>query len=171
MAELRSRVTEACAGILGLDETMSRDLEIGVFNWSLQQANEFRIPKSWANAKFRGIYTAKARSVLSNLDSLSYINNAGLLQRVKAGEVKPHDVPFMKPQDAFPERWREVVELKTQKDEYAATVKPVAMTDEYRCKRCKKRECVYQELQLRSADEPATIIITCISCSHTWRLG
>ena len=77
----------------------------------------------------------------------------------------------MKPQELFPERWREVVDLKVQKDEYATTVKPVAMTDQFRCKRCKKRECVYQELQLRSADEPATIIITCISCSNTWRVG
>lgn len=171
-ASPRDRVREMCkARCATLDDDLIADLEIGILNWSLQQADAFRVPKTWASPKFAAIYGAKARSVLMNLDRASYIGNAGLLDRLVARELKPHEVPFMKPQDTFPERWREVVDLKVQKDEYAATVKPVAMTDQFRCKRCKKRECVYQELQLRSADEPATIIITCISCSNTWRIG
>lgn len=169
--DIRKAVVSLCKSVTGLGDDCATDLEIGIFNWSLQQADAFRVPKSWTNAKFHAIYGAKARSIIMNLDPTSYIGNTDLLHRVTSGLVKPHDIPFMMPQDTFPERWREVVDLKVQKDEYATTVKPVAMTDQFRCKRCKKRECVYQELQLRSADEPATIIITCISCSNTWRIG
>ena len=169
--DLRGNVVSTCMTMTGLTEELAKDLELGIFNWSLEQADVFRVPKSWVSHKFTAIYGAKARSVIMNLDASSYVGNTDLIKRVLAGEVVPHAIPFMKPQEMFPERWREVVDLKVQKDEYAITVKPVAMTDQFRCKRCKKRECVYQELQLRSADEPATIIITCISCSHTWRVG
>ena len=169
--EYRSTVVESARSILGLDDDHLIDLEIGIYNWTLQQAGLFKVPKSFQNTRFVAMYNAKARSVLLNLDPNAYIGNLELVNRVKRGEVAPHELSFMKPAELFPERWKEIIELKVQKDEYAATVKPVAMTSQFKCKRCKSRECVYQELQLRSADEPATIIITCISCSHTWRVG
>ncbi|PNH12591.1 Transcription elongation factor A protein 3 [Tetrabaena socialis] len=169
--DIREQVVQLCKSVTGLGDDQAKDLEIGIYNWSLKQADSFRIPKLWTNSKFNDMYCSKTCSLLANLDPTSYVGNTDLIKRVLAKEVKPHDLPFMKPPEIFPERWREVVELKVQKDEYATTVKPVAMTDQFRCKRCKKRECVYQEMQLRSADEPATIIITCISCSHSWRVG
>ncbi|PNH00201.1 Transcription elongation factor S-II [Tetrabaena socialis] len=168
---MRAQAVQLCKEATGLSDEHAIDLETGIYNWSLQQADAFRVPKTWTNAKFLNIYCSKTTAILANLDPDSYVGNRELLQRVLANRVKPHDLPFMKPQELFPERWRELVELKVQKDEYATTVKPVAMTDQFKCKRCKKRECVYQELQLRSADEPATIIIICISCNHTWRVG
>ena len=170
-SETRARVRAAMRLKCGLGELEAADAEVGVFNWAVREADALRAPRSWASPRFVAVYAAKARSVLANLDRASYVGNAALADRVAAGEVKPHDVAFMTPQEAHPERWREVLELKVQRDEYAATVRPVAMTDQFRCKRCKKRECVSQELQLRSADEPATIIVTCISCSNTWRIG
>lgn len=168
---LRQRVRDAIVQHASLQPEAAHDVEVGIYNASLQQADAFRILKSWNNSKFVSLYTSKAQSILVNLDPKTYIGNTELSKQVNSGQVKPHKVPFLKPQDTFPERWREVVELKVQRDEYATTVKPVAMTDQFRCKRCKKRECVYQELQLRSADEPATIIVTCISCGNTWRVG
>lgn len=172
MAEcVRQHVVDRCKTLAGVGDLCAKDIEVGIFNWSIQQADAFRIPKLWSSSKFASLYAAKARSVMMNLDPETYVGNTQLVPLLASGEVKPHQIAFMKPQEMFPERWREVVALKVQKDEYAATVKPVAMTDQFRCNRCKKRECVYQELQLRSADEPATIIVTCISCSHTWRVG
>ena len=169
--ERRQAFVKLCKELTSLSDDLVNDIETAVFNWSLNQADTFRVQKTWTNAKFQNIYHVKAHSILLNLDPTSYVQNKGLVERVRSGEVKPEDVPFMRPSEMFPERWREVVDLKVQREEYATNVKPVAMTDQFRCKRCKKRECVYQEVQLRSADEPATIIITCVSCSHTWRVG
>lgn len=39
-----------------------------------------------------------------------------------------------------------------------------ANSDYYTCRRCKRKETNVQSLQLRSSDEPATIIVTCIHC-------
>lgn len=169
--EMRIAVVDACCNILHLSDSQAQDLEIGIFNWALQHADEHKIAKSYTDDSFRSLYHAKARSVMSNLDETSYIGNTQLRGRVLSGEVTPHDIPFMKPCDLFPERWKEIIDLKEQRDQYAATVRPVAMTSQYRCGRCKNTACIYQEIQLRSADEPASIIVTCLTCDNTWRLG
>merc|ERR1719410_882608 len=39
-----------------------------------------------------------------------------------------------------------------------------AMTDEYKCGRCKPRKCKYSQAQTRSADEPMTTFVTCLVC-------
>lgn len=167
----RAHTVDLARKQLGLDTPQAEDLERGIFNWALQRADSKKIPKQYTNQRFMAVYALKTFSVLANADPTSYIGNSTLLPRIRNGEIKPHDVAFMKPQDSMPDRWKEVIELKVKKDEYAATVRPVAMTSQFRCQRCKKRECVYQEQQLRSADEPASIIVTCIACSNTWRVG
>lgn len=169
--EIRRSFFDKCRACTGFDDAMVIDIEKGLFNWSLNQADTFKIQKTWTNQKFEKIYLAKMASLLFNLDSSSYVENKTLIDRVRDGRLQPHELAFLRPSEMFPERWQDVVNLKVQREEYAINVKPVAMTDQFRCDRCKKRECVYQEIQLRSADEPATIIITCNSCSHTWRVG
>ncbi len=37
-----------------------------------------------------------------------------------------------------------------------------AMTDEYKCGKCKQRKCKYSQAQTRSADEPMTTFVTCL---------
>jgi transcription elongation factor S-II len=168
--EIRGRVCELSRG-LGLDDVQARDLEVGVYNFALNQASSLKVPKTWSSPRFVALYSAKARSILANIDATSYVNNRGLLEKIRTTQIAPHELSAMSAQELHPERWRELVELKRKRDEYVTTAKPVAMTNEFRCKHCKKRECIYQELQLRSADEPATIIVTCVSCGHTWRVG
>lgn len=163
----RAVIGHACK-LLSLTPCMASDLERGIFNWSVRQADTYRVKSL---SKFLALYESKARSVLTNLDPTSYIGNPGLLEKVQSGEIVPHDIPFMKPQDMFPTRWQTVLEMKKQRDEYAATAKPVAMSSQFWCRKCNKNECIYQELQLRSADESTTVIVTCILCRSTWRIG
>ena len=47
--------------------------------------------------------------------------------------------------------------------------KEEAMTDQFKCGRCKSRKCTYYELQTRSADEGMTTFITCINCGNRWK--
>jgi hypothetical protein len=156
---------------LGLDALAARDLEVGVLNYCIGYADDRRMTRSLANPRFRQVYAAKARSVLANLDPGAYVGNARLLPRLLGGEFAPHAVPFMRPENAFPEVWHDALDLKRRRDEHIYSSKPVANTTQFTCARCKKRECVYQELQLRSADEPMSIFITCINCGHRWRKG
>lgn len=152
---------------------LSQDLEIGIFNRSIQLGTEMRVTRDWTNPLFVTLYQSTFRSTAANLDSDSYVKNKELLSRMLSpdAEFLPHDVPFMKSQDMFIDRWRDIIKLTKERDQYMMTVRPAAMTDQFKCMRCKGRECSYMELQTRSCDEPASIFITCHGCGNKWRIG
>jgi DNA-directed RNA polymerase subunit M/transcription elongation factor TFIIS len=155
----------------GLDPREAEDAEIGIFNWALEAAETKSIAKSWKQATFVALYARKAKAVVVNMDGGSFLGNTGLVERMRAGEFRPHDVAFMQPFDVFPERWKQVIEAKTQREEFVYNDKPTSMTDQFLCGKCKQRECVYRELQLRSCDEPASVFVSCLKCGNNWRVG
>ncbi len=169
--DLRQLVVSRIKESTGLDDALARDMEIGIFNFSLITSEGRRVAKNWRNPHFRSLYEAKARSVLCNVSPDGYVGNKRLLSRLSEGEFKPHDVAFMNPENVFPERWIHVMDLRLQRDEYITNARPAAMTDQFRCSRCKKRECSYMELQTRSCDEPASIFVQCHCCGNRWRMG
>ena len=168
---MRAALVDLIVTRTGLDDANSRDMEVGMFNWTLEKADELKIPRDWRNSQFRALYASKARSMMANAVPDTYVGNTRLLQRLQEHEFVPHDVAFMRPENVFPERWKQAIDLRMQRDRYINTARPAAMTDQFRCSRCKKRECVYQELQTRSCDEPASLFITCLNCGHRWRMG
>ncbi|EAY09943.1 hypothetical protein TVAG_482170 [Trichomonas vaginalis G3] len=40
-----------------------------------------------------------------------------------------------------------------------------------RCDKCGHNEAFFTEIQIRSADEPATLFFKCCKCGNTWREG
>lgn len=42
-------------------------------------------------------------------------------------------------------------------------------TDLLKCGKCKKRNCTYNQLQTRSADEPMTTFVMCNECGNRWK--
>jgi DNA-directed RNA polymerase subunit M/transcription elongation factor TFIIS len=170
MAEVRETICNMLVEKVGLTKVQAKDLEIGVYNWCIRYCDKHRIIKSWKNSRFTLLYKDKARSILCNLDNNSYISNNRLLQRLQENEFLPHELPFMEPENVFPERWRELLDEKMKRDEHMCEEKPAAMTSQFKCGKCKKRECVYKELQVRSADEPMTLFITCLNCGHRFKI-
>jgi hypothetical protein len=157
--------------IVDLPELFSKDLEIGIFNWTIEFAQKHKFTATAANPRFQHIYCKKAVSLYNNLDIVSYVGNKDLRGRLFAGEFKPHNLPFMGYDELFPERWDELKQKKSIKDEDLKNTKLKAMTDQYKCRKCKKNECSYQEIQTRSADEPSTIFFTCINCGYRWSVN
>jgi transcription elongation factor S-II len=167
--EIREKVREKYIQ-LGLDNVSSVNLEKGVFNWCLDFAEKNCIIRNWANNKFMNLYMDKARSIYANLDKDSYIGNQKLLARLKEAEFLPQDIPFTGRETIFPDRWKDAIDKKMKKDEHVYEERPAAMTNQFKCGKCKKRECIFQELQLRSCDEPMTLFITCLNCGNRWRI-
>lgn len=169
-AAIRTTVVDAFKSI-GLNELSAQDLEIGVYNWALQFADKHKVIKNWKNTRFLNIYKNKAMSMHANLDPSSYIGNNRFMTRLQDKEFLPHEMSFLAHSTTFPDRWKDAIDKKVKKDEHIFEERPEAMTDMYKCGKCKKRECVYQELQVRSCDEPMTIFITCTNCGNRWRQG
>lgn len=154
-----------------LNDKQIVELEIGIYNWTVDFADKCDIIKNWVNERFKNIYMKKAISVTVNLDPSAYINNSTLAPRLKSNELNPREIPFMKADQIFPENWTTILKLKEKKEKTIFEEKPEAMTDQFRCEKCKKRECVYREVQTRSCDEPMTLFIKCIVCGNNWSIG
>lgn len=45
----------------------------------------------------------------------------------------------------------------------------IAMSDEFKCGKCKQRNCSYYQQQTRGADEPMTTFVTCLTCNNRWK--
>ncbi|KAF8555893.1 DNA-directed RNA polymerase I kDa polypeptide [Imleria badia] len=68
--------------------------------------------------------------------------------------------------DAFPSALRQ--KRKTQTKIHQGKVLP-KVTE--KCPACGHLEAFYEEKQMRSADEGSTILYTCVSCKHGWRIN
>lgn len=147
------------------------ELERGIYNWTINFASEKSVIKNWENPIFRHIYFDKVRSVVANMDQYSYVDNQRLYSRLcDEKEFAPRDIAFMSPDNMFPERWREIMDIKLKREQNLGEFQRTAKTDAFKCSRCKKRECDYYERQTRSADEPMTLFITCLNCNNSWKM-
>jgi DNA-directed RNA polymerase subunit M/transcription elongation factor TFIIS len=154
----------------GLDDELIKDIEIGVYNWTLEKCSAKKMVKNWKNPRLVSIYAEKARSVVSNLMPTTYINNPNLLKRLIEGEFKPHELAYMKPENVYPDVWREVSENYIKKTEHSYENRSMAMTDLFKCMKCKKNQCSYTELQTRGGDEAMTIFVRCVNCGNSWKI-
>lgn len=168
---MRDKTCELLKEKTKLDDVQVADLEVGIYNWAILYAEKNKIIRNWLCTKFLNVYMNKAMSVIANLDDQSYIGNGRLLSRLQEKEFMPHEIAFMTHDHMFPERWKDAMDKKLRKDEHIFQEKPAAMTSQFKCGKCKKRECTFQELQLRSCDEPMTLFISCLNCGNRWRIG
>ena len=154
---------------LKLTEIEAKDLEIGIFNASIDYANSLKIQTSWSCDLFAETYLNIAISIYSNLDKNSYIKNERLMDRLKEREFLPHKLPYMNCEEIFPEIWKDIIEKLERKIKGAYEIKQVSMTDQIKCGKCKNNKVTYYELQTRSGDEAITQYFNCICCGHKWK--
>jgi transcription elongation factor S-II len=160
--EFRTNISQRLNKIME-DEVLSVNIERGVFNYSLKEANTKRIIKKWENPRFVQIYLDRLRTIYINLKNTDFLN------QVKNSEIPPQSIAFMTHQEMNASHWRVLLEQKMIRDANKYTNNIQASTDMFTCKKCKSKRCTYYELQTRSADEPATIFITCLDCGKNWK--
>jgi transcription elongation factor S-II len=139
------------------------NLEKGVFNYTIKESTSRKIVKKWENPAFTQLYLDRMRSIYINLQ------NSELVQQILTGETLPQTVAFMTHQEFNPVRWRDLIEKKRKRDLSKCTNTIEASTDMFTCKKCKSKKCTYYEMQTRSADEPATVFVTCLDCGKNWK--
>ena len=158
--------------LLNLDIESEKVIKIeeSVIDFTIKTAFNRKIQQSWENPLFRKIYVNKCRSLYTNLDSSSYIKNENLITRVTNRiDFDIENIASMSYQELFPEIWKKMMDDKYKREKLLYEEKQEAMTDQFKCARCKSRKCTYYELQTRSADEAMTIFITCINCGNRWK--
>lgn len=167
---IRDTYRELLINKLNIPLLEATDLEIGVFNATIDYATNNKVQLSWKSQLFTDTYMNIARSIYSNLKKDSYISNENLLTRLMVNkEFLPHVLPYMQSKDIFPERWNNIIEKNKLRFKAAYEIKQVAMTDMVQCSRCKGKKISYYELQTRSGDESMTIFMNCLICGKKWK--
>ena len=161
--EFRKNVRGELFKILN-NNKICENLEKGILNYSISQAEEKKLVKKWDNIYFTQIYIDKLRTVIINLKKNPYLH-----KKIVDKKIKAHKLAFMTHQEMIPERWKELIDKKKIRDEHRYAPKLDANTDNFTCRKCKSSRCSYYQLQTRSADEPMTTFVTCIDCGNRWK--
>jgi transcription elongation factor S-II len=140
----------------------AQNLEIGIYNYAIREATEKKIVKSWKNPYFRYLYRDRLQTIYFNLTS-------SIIQQFLEGEQTPQSFVFLTHQEMRPELWKELLDKKQKRENSQTTVRH-STTDLFTCRKCSSKHCTYYELQIRSADEPATVFVSCLDCGKHWRM-
>ena len=140
----------------------ANNLECGVYNYALKEADFRKVIKKWDNPYFVQIYLDRMRSVYLNLTD-------NLIENVNNNTLKSQDIAFMTHQELKPEKWENMIleKIKRDKNKYETTIE--ASTDTFTCRKCRSKKCTFTQVQTRSADEPMTTFVNCISCGNHWK--
>ena len=146
-------------------DKICKNVEIGIFNYSIEQCQEKRILKRWDNPYFREIYINRLFSIITNMKHKSVYES--LMEK----KWKASEFACMSHTDMLPEQWHDLIEEKKNRDKSKYEPQIEASTDNFVCKnyKCRSKRCTYYELQTRSSDEPMTTFVTCLDCGKRWK--
>ncbi|KAI8043552.1 transcription elongation factor S-II [Drosophila gunungcola] len=113
-------------------------------------------------------YKNRIRSRVANLKDPK---NPGLRGNFMCGAVTAKQLAKMTPEEMASDEMKKLREKFVKEainDAQLATVQGTK-TDLLKCAKCKKRNCTYNQLQTRSADEPMTTFVMCNECGNRWK--
>ncbi len=153
------------------DEALAERIEQSIYNYTKEQAVLRGIYDDIGNTNFKRIYVNKIITLCTNLDPTSYVGNENFINKIRNGKIDIDKIAFLSPQEINAEHWKPFIDRQNATDEFMSSRSIGIKTDEYKCSRCKSRECTYYQLQVRCADEPMTTFVNCQNCKNKWHFN
>jgi len=150
------------------DINKAEKIEKSIYNYAHEQCILKNIEPIIENKYFLRIYVNKLMSIYNNINEKSYIKNTNLLNKINNDEIDLNMIAFLSPQEIHEEHWRKYIDKQSAVDEFLYSRTIGVKTKEYKCGRCKERNCSYYQLQVRCSDEPMTTFINCLNCGNNW---
>ncbi|XP_062450311.1 transcription elongation factor A protein 3 isoform X1 [Rhea pennata] len=113
-------------------------------------------------------YRNRVRSRISNLKDPK---NPNLRRNVLCGAITPRLIARMTAEEMASDELKELRNAMTQEAirEHQMAKTGGTVTDLFQCGKCKKKNCTYNQVQTRSADEPMTTFVLCNECGNRWK--
>ncbi|XP_064491101.1 transcription elongation factor A protein 3 isoform X1 [Pseudopipra pipra] len=113
-------------------------------------------------------YRNRVRSRISNLKDPK---NPGLRRNVLCGAIEPALIARMTAEEMASDELKQLRNAMTQEAirEHQMAKTGGTVTDLFQCGKCKKKNCTYNQVQTRSADEPMTTFVLCNECGNRWK--
>jgi transcription elongation factor S-II len=169
----------------------AKNIEKMVYKWAKDDTKRQGDEPAWENWFFRWRYRSKAVNLFQELTrtkeekvqvTLEVVNGRvvatlkvwpQLMYRLLVKkEFQSSDLPFMKPEDLWPDGPWAKVQYKLKEKELmieAFKAKEEGYDGMFKCRKCKSQKTTYYQMQTRSADEPMTTYVTCKSCGLKWK--
>ncbi|NXE14007.1 TCEA3 protein, partial [Lophotis ruficrista] len=114
-------------------------------------------------------YRNRVRSRISNLKDPK---NPSLRRNVLCGAIPPALIARMTAEEMASDELKELRNAMTQEAirEHQMAKTGGTVTDLFQCGKCKKKNCTYNQVQTRSADEPMTTFVLCNECGNRWKV-
>jgi DNA-directed RNA polymerase subunit M/transcription elongation factor TFIIS len=145
-----------------LEEKQAINIEKGIYNWTIREASSRKIVKKWDNRFFVLIYIDRLRTIWLNLTE-------EIIVKIKNQELKAQEVAFMTHQELNANKWEDIIQRKMLRDKSKYETVVEASSDSFVCRKCRKNKTTHYQLQTRSADEPMTTFVTCLTCDARWK--
>ncbi|XP_077694055.1 transcription elongation factor A protein 3 isoform X2 [Eretmochelys imbricata] len=113
-------------------------------------------------------YRNRVRSRISNLKDPK---NPNLRRNVLNGAISPSLIARMTAEEMASDELKELRNAMTLEAirEHQMAKTGGTTTDLFQCGKCKKKNCTYNQVQTRSADEPMTTFVLCNECGNRWK--
>jgi DNA-directed RNA polymerase subunit M/transcription elongation factor TFIIS len=139
------------------------NMERGILNLVIGLCSKYDTLANWYNPEFVRLYLKEIEDLKFDLQ-----NSPTLSVKLADKVILPHEISFMSSVQRNSEKWHLYMKKRFAREASMFEVDLSQVTDQFVCKVCKQRKCVYVEKQTRSADEPMTVFITCILCGYRW---
>ena len=166
MANLRPFVVDKFSEFI--EPNYAKNIEISIFNWTIQNALHYNTPPAWENNFFKEQYKRKYVGLLYNFQN----EKTNLPDRIRDGEVKTKDIASLSPDKLHPSG----LYASTIREQEIARLKKEISADKdndykgiFKCGKCKSNKTTYYQMQTRCADEPMTTFVTCMNCNKKWK--
>ncbi|NXF95515.1 TCEA3 protein, partial [Eubucco bourcierii] len=159
---VRDKCIEMLAAALRLDDDYK---EFGINCEKMASEIEDHILWGAGDMKYRN----RVRSRISNLKDPK---NPMLRRNVLCGAIQPSLIARMTAEEMASEELKRLRSAMTQEAirEHQMAKTGGTVTDLFQCGKCKKKNCTYNQVQTRSADEPMTTFVLCNECGNRWKV-
>jgi len=147
---------------------LSKNIEESIYNYTICQSEIKGIEPNIEDKYFKRIYVNKIITLYNNLDENSYVENKSFLKRLINNDFDINQIAFLSPQEINKEHWKKYLDKQIANDEFLYSRTSGIRTNEYKCGRCREKDCTYYQLQVRSSDEPMTTFVNCLNCGNRW---
>jgi DNA-directed RNA polymerase subunit M/transcription elongation factor TFIIS len=143
-----------------------RELERGVYNWTIREADKKGFMCYWEDRNFIKIYIRKAISIYQNLCS----DNSKLVAFALEGD-NAYKLSEMTPTELNPEKHESIINKIKEKNKVMFEKQKAVGSKHFKCGKCKERDVAVTTAQTRSGDEGITLFLTCNNCGNQWKMS
>jgi DNA-directed RNA polymerase subunit M/transcription elongation factor TFIIS len=148
------------------DTNVLREIERGIYNWTVREADKKGFMCFWEDRNFIKIYIHKAISIYQNLCS----DNVKLVKFAIEGD-NGYKLSEMSPTELNPEKHAEIINKIKEKDKVMFEKQKGVGSKHFKCGKCKEKDVSVTTAQTRSGDEGITLFLTCNNCGNQWKMS